>query len=127
MPSKFAIIIPVQNEAECLGEVLSELKPLLAEIDRHEFVIAVGLNGCTDRSGEIATEAGVLVGESDRSGYGHGCLAAIDAALNVEPDIAAFVFYAGDGANDPRDIERLIDLYENGGSKFVMGLREFDL
>ena len=123
MKPEYAIIIPVKNEAECLGEVLSELKKVLGDQLGSRVTIAVGLNGCTDRSRQIAAEHGVLVGESKEEGYGHGCLAAMAAC----PDVSAYLFFAGDGANDPADIERLIELYESCGCPFVMGLRDFEL
>lgn len=123
--NRFAIILPVCNEEACLGDVLVELDGELARVQAEEtleFVVAVGLNGTTDGSGPIAKAKGALVGEAEERGYGHGCVAAIAAvqAAGHLPD--AYVFYSGDGANDPRDLIRLIDRYR-AGADFVMGSR----
>lgn len=120
---RFAVIIPVCNEAECLGDVLDELKLQLAS-DR--FVIAVGLNGTTDGSGKIAAGKGVLTGETAERGYGFGCLAAIEALEQAGEAVDGYVFVAGDGANRPEDVQRLVDLHEGTGARFVMGLRYFE-
>jgi len=127
---EYAIIIPVQNEAACLGDVLAEIKKCFADNDDSRFAIAVGLNACIDNSRQIAGNSGVLVGETADSGYGHGCMAAIHAANAALPDLKAYIFVAGDGANFPDDIIRLADAFEsdNGGEKkTIMGLRKFEL
>jgi len=73
--SPFAVIIPACDEEPCIGAVLDEI---LAVLDPHKFIVAVGVNGSTDRTAEIARSRGVLVAETNRKGYGHGCQAAID-------------------------------------------------
>ena len=118
----YAIIIPVQNEAAVIGSTLDELQRNLHD----NCVIAVGLNACTDESRDICTERGVIIGETKKSGYGWGCQAAIDA-LESQTEPRAYLFYAGDGANDPADLAKLIEAFENGDSNFVMGLRKFEL
>ena len=130
MDPDYAIIIPVQNEAACLGEVLAEIKQCLADKDDSRFVIAVGLNACTDDSREIAEKAGVLAGETADSGYGYGCLAAIHAANDAFRTLKGYLFVAGDGANVPNDIIRLADTFESGSGdrmNFIMGIRQFEL
>lgn len=117
----YAIILPVKNEAECLGAVLNEL---LEKLPADRFQIAVGLNACTDNSGDIARQRRVLVGETPTSGYGHGCIAAI-RALDTPPK--AYLFAAGDGANDPDDILRLVDEHERSSADFVIGQRTLRL
>ncbi len=129
MSPDYAIIIPVQNEAECLGDVLDELKTALGDAFGSRYLIAVGLNACSDDSRSVAEEAKVVVGETSDPGYGHGCQAAIRAANAAAPNLKAYLFLAGDGANVPEDIFRLTELYEegNGQCQFVMGLRTFEL
>ncbi len=119
----YAIIIPLHNEEECIGQTLEELIPRLPQ----GAVVSAGLNGCSDNTATICREHGVLVGETEATGYGKGCYAAIEAlkASQIQPD--AYLFYAGDGANQPDDLLRLIDIYEEEGSPFVMGLRDFEL
>ena len=74
--SPIAIIIPACNEETCLGPVLEEL---LAALDPEQFVVAVGVNDSTDGSAEVARRYPVLLAETQARGYGHGCLAAIEA------------------------------------------------
>ncbi len=117
---RYGVIIPVYNEEECLGLVLDELREAWPG-GRYE--VAVGLNGAiTDRSGEIARERGAIVGETPTRGYGHGCIAAIEALRNQGTDVDAFVFYAGDGASDPEDLAALLKAYE-AGNDLVLGTR----
>ncbi|CAN5473207.1 hypothetical protein BH18VER2_BH18VER2_14140 [soil metagenome] len=116
---EFAIIIPACDEAACIGAVLDEL---LAVLDPEKFVIAVGVNGATDQTAQIARERRVLVAETERRGYGHGCQAAIDLTKNLFPAICAYIFCAGDGATDPRDVAPLTTAFEEG-HEFVLGSR----
>ena len=117
--SPFAIIIPACDEEACLGAVLDELWTVL---DRHEFIVGVGVNGSSDRTAEIARARGALAAETSRRGYGYGCQAAIDLVNRTVPSVRGYVFVAGDGATDPRDIPRLITAYDQG-YQFVIGAR----
>src|SRR6266478_3498117 len=114
---QFAIIIPACDEAPCIGGVLDEF---LGVIDPDKFVIAVGINDSADATAEIARQRPVLVAETNRRGYGHGCQAAIDLTNNLFPTIQAYVFCAGDGATDPRDLRPLVAAFEQGYD-FVLG------
>ena len=116
---EIAIIIPACDEAACIGPVLDEL---LALVDPERFVIALGVNGSTDRTAEIARERPVLVAETETRGYGYGCMAAIRLTNNLFPSIRAYLFCAGDGASDPRDLRGLTSAFEQG-YHFVLGSR----
>lgn len=122
MNAKYAIIIPVQNEEAVIGETLSELQ---AELPA-DAVITVGLNQCTDRSREICgTFKNVIIGETNSPGYGWGCQAAIEA-VDQAHEIRAYLFYAGDGANRPPDLQVLIEAFEaSERRRFIIGLRKF--
>lgn len=116
---EFAIIIPACDEAACIGPVLDEL---LGAVDPEKYVVAVGVNGSTDGTAEIARQRPVLVADSELRGYGHGCQAAIDLVKNLFPSIRAYIFCAGDGAADPRDLHSLTAAYEQGYD-LVLGSR----
>lgn len=118
----YAIILPVQNESAIIGATLDELQRHLPE----NCIIAVGLNACTDESRSVCADKDVIIGETGKSGYGWGCRAAIDI-LESEHKPRAYIFYAGDGANDPNDLPLLIEAFEKGENDFVMGLRKFEL
>ncbi|MEM1296075.1 MAG: glycosyltransferase family 2 protein [Verrucomicrobiota bacterium] len=116
----YGVVIPVYNEEECLGAVLDELRNEWP--GQSSFEIAVGLNGTTDLSGEIASQRGAIVGQTDHRGYGHGCMAAIDAFRDEGIGVDAYIFFAGDGASDPEDLKLLIDRFE-AGNQLVLGTR----
>jgi glycosyltransferase involved in cell wall biosynthesis len=116
---QFAVIIPACNEEACIGPVLDEL---MAELDPEKFVVAVGVNGSTDGTADIARGRGVLVAETSQRGYGYGCQAAIDLVTSAVPQVRAYIFFAGDGASDPRDVRALVNAYEQGYT-FVLGAR----
>jgi glycosyltransferase involved in cell wall biosynthesis len=119
--SPFVVIIPARNEAGCIESTLRELRESLADVPH---VIAVGINGTTDETAAIAAKWGALVGYAAQRGYGHGCMAAIEAAAHTTP--CAYIFCAADGAHDAADVLRLIKEYKTG-SKFVLGQRTFCL
>jgi hypothetical protein len=98
------------------------LDELLAAVGPEKCVVAVGVNDSSDATAEIASERPVLVAETSRRGYGHGCQAAIDLTKSIFPSIRAYIFFAGDGASDPRDLRRLTAAFEQG-YEFVLGSR----
>lgn len=124
MPKRtYAIILPVHNEQEALGRVLAELQLHLESLrERADFVVCVGLNACTDRSFHVARAAGVEIAESPVRGYGHGCRVAIQHLEAAGWQADAYIFMAGDGANDPRDLDRLLSAHDDG-IPFVLGCR----
>ena len=116
---RFAVIIPACDEEPCLGAVLAELRAALAG---HPCLIAVGVNGSTDRTAEVARAHGALVVETAARGYGHGCQAALELIEREHPPVDGYVFFAADGANDPRDIFALLAARENGAA-MILGCR----
>ena len=120
-----ALILPACHEEETISPVLDELRGLLDPAEG--WIVAVGVNGSpagADRTAELARAHPLapIVAETAERGYGHGCQAAIDQieALGHRP--AAYVFFAADGANDPRDLPRLLDAWR-AGCDFVVGCR----
>ena len=116
---RYAVILPACDEAPCLAQVLAELRAVLP-VGR--FEIAVGVNGSSDGTAAIARECGAFMAETAQRGYGYGCQAAVDALEREQPPFDAFLFYAADGANDPRDIPALVAEYECGAA-MVLGCR----
>ncbi|MFN2509057.1 MAG: glycosyltransferase family 2 protein [Chthoniobacterales bacterium] len=114
-----AIIIPACDEAPCISRVLDEL---LCVIDPAKYVVAVGVNASSDRTAEFAREYPVVVAETSARGYGFGCQAAIDAVTREHPTVEAYIFFAADGASDPRDVFNLTAAYAQGYS-MVLGAR----
>jgi glycosyltransferase involved in cell wall biosynthesis len=113
MPPPISIIIPALNEAEAIGQVVSEMPwHLIAEC------IVVD-NGSTDATASIAQIAGARVIQSPR-GYGAACLAGSNAAL---PSSTILVYMDGDGSDVIADLPRLITPIQNNEADFIIGSR----
>jgi glycosyltransferase involved in cell wall biosynthesis len=113
MPPPISVVIPALNEAESIGQVVSEMPwSLIAEC------IVVD-NGSTDATASIAAQAGASVVTSPR-GYGAACLAGSKAALSSS---TVLVFMDGDGSDIIADLPRLTIPILNGESDFVIGSR----
>ena len=94
------VLIPALNEQQSIGEVLRRLPPVGAVI--------VADNGSTDRTAEVAHEAGAQVVTEPRRGYGSACLAGITAIDSVDlAQPAIVVFLDADLSDSP---EMLTDL-----------------
>ncbi len=93
------IIIPVLNEAETIGGVISKIRDLYPD-----FEIIVINDGSTDDTALIAEKAGAYV-YSHPYTIGNG--AAIKSGIRLSSsDI--LVFMDGDGQHDPKDIKNLL-------------------
>lgn len=121
---RYGIVIPVCNEAECLAEVIDELR---ADLPDEKFVLAIGLNDTSDQSEQIAASRRVVIGKTESRGYGYGCMAAIQALDEAGEKLDAYIFYAGDGASRPVDVSALVQRYEARGVPLIIGLRRFVL
>ncbi len=67
---RIGVIIPACDEEACIASVLEEL---LCTVDQATHVVAVGVNGSTDCTADIARSYPVLVTETANRGYGFGC------------------------------------------------------
>jgi glycosyltransferase involved in cell wall biosynthesis len=110
-----AIIIPARNEESPLPDVLAEIPAGAADL-----VIVVD-NGSTDHTAEIARQAGALVIQEPRAGYGYACAAGVLAASNVGAEV--FVFLDADGSFDPAQIPAVLAPIEAAQADLVLGSR----
>ena len=117
--NRYVAIIPALNEQACIGRVVAKLAALTRPDGSPSFAaVAVGDNGSTDDTCEVAASAGAHVGNAPERGYGHGCMAAINAA----PHADVFVFVDGDDTTDYTQIESLLVAVE-AGAELVIGRR----
>ena len=122
---RYALILPACHEEQTIGPVLDELLATLRPLEN--WIVAVGVNGSAPGADATAALARAhplqpVVAETPARGYGHGCQAAIDRVETLGLAPAAYVFFAADGANDPRDLAKLVAAHR-AGFDFVLGCR----
>jgi glycosyltransferase involved in cell wall biosynthesis len=109
------VIIPALDEQEAIGQVVVGV----LRQPRVRSVIVVD-NGSTDRTAEVAREAGATVVREPARGYGAACLAGM-AALPGDAEVVVFV--DGDASDDPDDLPELIAPIMQGRADLVVGSR----
>lgn len=109
-----SLIIPALNEADCLSQLLAEVP-----VSQLHQVIVVD-NGSTDNTADVAREAGALVIEEPRRGYGSACAAGAAAAKG---DV--LIFMDGDGSFAPRELVDLLMPIRQDRADLVLGARRF--
>jgi glycosyltransferase involved in cell wall biosynthesis len=106
------LIIPALNEADCIGPLLAELPPGLAQ------QLIVVDNGSTDGTADAARRAGALVVTEARRGYGYACAAGVAAATG---EVLAFM--DGDGSFVPAELALLLEPILAGSADLSLGTR----
>lgn len=109
---KVKVVIPARNEALSIAKVVSSVT------DQVDQVIVVD-NGSTDGTADIAAQAGAKVVTVSEPGYGRACLAGIEAAKPYD----IIVFMDGDAADDPEDLQALLNPIRTGEVAFTLGSR----
>ena len=113
------VIIPALNEEASLPLVLADLPDV-----RHVFVID---NGSTDRTAELATQAGAIVVTEPQRGYGMACLTGLttirDRINDGEPAPAVVAFVDADYSDHPDLLPKLIQPIVDDEFDFVLGSR----
>ena len=99
-----SIIIPVYNESKVIGELISEIKSELIEIDT-EYEIIVVDDGSDDNSKFVAESAGAkVISHAYNIGNGAAVKTGIRNAVGQ-----TIVLMDGDGQHKPKDINRLLE------------------
>jgi len=112
---KTAVIIPALNEAGNIGELVRQ-----TSLQTAAWVIVVN-NGSTDGTGAAAREAGAILIDEPRQGYGYACAAGTKAALNLGADI--LVTMDGDFSSLPAELPRLQAPILEDQADLVLGSR----
>ena len=100
--TEISIIIPVYDEEHTIGEIINKIKALYPE-----FEIIVINDGSTDKTGEVARDAGAIVYTHP---YNIGNGAAIKSGIRIASG-ENLVFMDGDGQHNPEDIAKLIKCF----------------
>lgn len=114
--SNIKVIIPAYNEEASIGFVVREIPKIVSEI----IVIS---NNSTDKTIEVAENAGATVLSENRKGYGYACLKGLEYISNqkIKPDI--IVFLDGDYSDYPEELTNLIEPILKDNTDFVIGAR----
>ncbi|WP_027419448.1 glycosyltransferase family 2 protein [Crocinitomix catalasitica] len=114
---KIVVIIPAVNEEKSIGKVINELP--------HQIIseVLVCNNGSTDRTKDVALEAGATVLDEQRKGYGWACLKGLDyiSQMNEKPDIVVFI--DGDFSDYPKELSLVVAPILNDDIDLVIGSR----
>ena len=107
-------VIPALDEEACIGDVVRDIRP-------HVDHVVVVDNGSVDRTREVAENAGALVVQESRRGYGYACLAGMARARSLQADIVLFL--DADGSDLPDDAPMLLRPIAAGQADLVLGVR----
>ena len=111
---RIAVILPALNEEQAIGGVLRSIPPEL------EAMAIVADNGSTDRTAQLARQAGALVVSEPERGYGAACLKALSA---LPEGIDIVVFLDADGGDQPDDMLELVRPLQQGEADLTIGSR----
>ena len=109
------VIIPAYNEEKSIGKVVGDIS---REIVKHVIVVN---NNSTDNTVEVAKQAGAIVLDEKRKGYGWACLKGIEHSKSLSTEI--IVFLDGDYSDYPEEIEKVIHPILNQEMDMVIGSR----
>jgi glycosyltransferase involved in cell wall biosynthesis len=101
-----AVVIPAFNEESSIALVVGAIP------EGYVKEVIVVNNGSTDRTAEVAREAGATVVTELQRGYGAACLRGIDRAVALGAD--TIVFLDGDFSDYPEEIPTLVREIERG-------------
>ncbi|MBK6697125.1 MAG: glycosyltransferase family 2 protein [Myxococcales bacterium] len=97
----------------------ANIAPLVAALSALGVAAIVVDNGSTDDTAAVARAAGATVVSEPIAGYGRACKSGLQAALEADFDVIAFM--DADGSDPPHELVRLVEALE--GYDVVLGTR----
>lgn len=113
MTRTIACVVPCHNEEAAVGKVVRDLREALPEAE-----IYVYDNNSSDRTVEVAREAGAIIREEPRKGKGNVIRRAF-----ADIDADALLIIDGDDTYDASRARELVDLLFEGPYDHVLGAR----
>jgi hypothetical protein len=110
---RVAVLVPCYNEAAAVGQVVSDFRAALPDAS-----IYVYDNNSSDRTTEVAREAGAQVRVERRQGKGH-----VVKRMFADIDADVYVLVDGDATYDAPSAQRMIDRLLSEHLDMVVGLR----
>jgi glycosyltransferase involved in cell wall biosynthesis len=120
---KICVVIPTRNEERTIERVVSDIRGALDPARFAEPVIVV-VDDSTDRTRELAAQAGAKVIIGGGRGLGSAMFDGLKAALRSRPDFIVSV--DGDGQADGAEIPRFLQPLIDGQADLVIGSRFAD-
>jgi glycosyltransferase involved in cell wall biosynthesis len=108
------VVLPAWNEQDSVGLIITETQAAIPSAK-----VLVVDDGSTDRTAEVACEAGATVVSSPFN-LGVGGAMRIGFRYALARGFGTLVQLDADGQHDPRDIERLVDVLEQGPDPHVV-------
>ncbi len=118
--SSIIVIIPAFNEEKAIANVINEIPDYVSEI----IVIS---NNSTDKTIEVATNAGATVLSENRKGYGIACLKGMEYIANRDKKPEIIVFLDGDYSDFPEELTQIVEPIITQNIDFVIGARVSNL
>lgn len=112
---QIVVVIPAFNEEKSIGKVIMDIPK-----DWVSDVIVVN-NASSDRTVQVAADAGAIVLTENRKGYGWACLLGIEKAKELNAEI--IVFMDGDYSDYPQELPLLVNPILNDQLDMVIGSR----
>ncbi|HUA13294.1 MAG TPA: glycosyltransferase family 2 protein [Candidatus Sulfotelmatobacter sp.] len=114
------VIIPCHNEEASIAKVIEGFKKGMLGKDSFTFDTLVVDNNSTDKTAEIAKEAGVRVINEPRKGKGYAMRTGFK---NIDPNAEYVVMIDGDDTYRPEEVMRLLEPLHSDFCDVVVGSR----
>ncbi len=114
--SSIIVIIPAYNEENAIANVIKEIPDYVSEI----IVVS---NNSSDKTIEVAQNAGATVLSENQKGYGFACLKGMEYIANREKKPEIIVFLDGDYSDYPEELTQLVEPIITQNVDFVIGAR----
>jgi glycosyltransferase involved in cell wall biosynthesis len=111
--TRIAAIVPCFNEEVAVGTVVADLRAAVPDMD-----IYVYDNSSTDKTAQVAAEAGAIVRHESRKGKGNVMRRAF---ADIDADI--YVMIDGDDTYEASALPRMIEALRSGPYDHVLGVR----